>query len=86
MASKIPFDLLKGRENFDSWRIGAEAYLSTKKYWKWTTKTPDAAKASEVEEDTIVKGELTLLLDPSIYNHVAKAATTKAAWKSITVL
>lgn len=83
MASRIPFDLLKGRENFDAWRIGAEAYLCTKKYWKWTSKTPDATKAAEVEEDTIAKGELTLLLDPSIYNHVSKSATTKAAWKSI---
>lgn len=83
MATKIPFDLLKGRENFDAWRIGAQAYLSTRKLWKWTSKTPNAEKADEVEEDTVAKGELTLLLHPTIYNHVSKSATTKAAWKSI---
>lgn len=83
MASKIPFALLKGRENFDSWRVGAEAYLSTRKLWKWTTKTPNAEKPEEVEEDKVAKGELTLLLDPSIYNHVSKSVTTKAAWKSV---
>lgn len=83
MATKIPFELLKGRENFDSWRIGAQAYLSTRKLWKWTTKAPDTEKAAEVEDDTVAKGELTLLLDPSLYNHVAKSVTTKDAWKSI---
>lgn len=83
MASKIPFALLRGRENFDSWRIGAQAYLSTRKLWKWTTKTLDTSKPDEVEEDTVARGELTLLLDPTLYNHVAKSTTTKAAWKSI---
>lgn len=83
MGTKIPFELLKGRENFDSWRIGAQAYLSTRKLWKWTSKTPDAEKADEVENDTVARGELTLLLDPSLYNHVSTSVTTKSAWKSI---
>lgn len=80
---KIPFDLLKGRENFDSWRVGAQAYLSTRKLWKWTEKVPDAAKPTEVEEDMVARGELTLLLDPALYNHISKSVNTKAAWTSI---
>lgn len=88
MATKIPFELLKGKENFDTWRVGAEAYLSTRKLVKWTKNAPNAEKATmkkkgEIEDDSIAKGELTLLLDPSLYNHVAKAVTTKEAWKSI---
>lgn len=81
--SKIPFELLKGRENFDAWEVGAQAYLTIKDLWDWTKKAPNAEKPAEITSDAKAKGELTLLLDPSLYSYVAKSATTKDAWASI---
>lgn len=84
MSSKFPFDLLKGRENFDSWEIGAKAYLTIKELWVWMEKKPDATKPAEVTADANAKSELTLLIDPTLYSYVAGAVTTKDAWYSIT--
>lgn len=79
--SKIPFDLLKGRENFDAWEIGAKSYLTMKDMWQWCEKKPDAAKSEETKSDAKARSEITLLLDPSLY--VAKAATAKDAWDGL---
>lgn len=49
MSVKIPFELLKGRENFETWEVGAKAYLTIKEFWDWTEKEPDSAKADEVK-------------------------------------
>lgn len=84
LSTKIPFDLLKGRENFDSWEIGARAYLTIKDLWVWTTKKPDATKPAEVTADAKAKSELILLIDPTLYSYVAGAVSTKDAWDSIT--
>lgn len=81
--SKIPFDLLKGRENFDTWEVGARAYLTIKDLWDWTTKAPVSAAPTEVAADAKARGELTLLLDPTLYSYVSNAGTTKEAWDSI---
>lgn len=82
-SSKIPFELLKGRENFDTWEIGVKAYLTIKELWVWTTKKPDATKPTEVTSDARAKGELTLLIDPTLYSYIANAVTTKDAWDGI---
>lgn len=83
MSTKIPFELLKGRENFDSWEIGVKAYLTIKDLWVWTGKKPDTAKPEEVSKDARAMGELTLLIDPQLYSYVANAVTTKDAWDGI---
>lgn len=83
LSSKIPFELLKGRENFDSWEIGVKAYLTIKELLIWTTKKPDSSKPDEISKDAKAKGELTLLIDPSLYAYVANAVTTKDAWDGI---
>lgn len=82
--SKIPFELLKGRENFDAWEVGAKAYLTIKDLLQWTVNEPDRSISTEVAADAKAKSELTLLLDPSVYTYVANTTTTKSAWASIT--
>lgn len=59
---KNPFDLLKGRENFDSWENGVKAYLTIKFPCDWTTKKPDTSKPDEISKNAKAKGELTLLI------------------------
>lgn len=81
--SKIPFELLNGRENFDQWEVGSRAYLKIKKLWEWTQKKPDASKADEIAADDAALSELTLLVDPSLYTYVSEQITTKDAWEGL---
>lgn len=81
--SKIPFELLKGRDNFDKWVVGAKAYLTIKDLWKWTSKPPSADSAAEVEADAKARSELILLIDSELYTYVSQEETTKAAWDGI---
>lgn len=81
--NKIPFDLLRGRENFDAWEIGAKSYLIIKDMWYWCENKPDAAKNDEIKKDAKARSELTLLLDPSLYAYVSKAVTAKDAQDNI---
>lgn len=81
--SKIPFALLKGRENYDTWEVGAKALLTIKRFLEWTEKAPDAKKLEEIATDAKAKSELILLLDPSLYTYVSQSANTKSAWESI---
>lgn len=81
--SKIPFELLKGRENFDAWEVGAKAYLTIKDLWQWTEKVPTAAKPEEITADAKARSELTPLIDPSLYTYVSQSVSTKSAWESI---
>lgn len=84
---KISFDLLKGRENFDSWAIGVKAYLTIKDLWKWTTVEPNIKEgvidADEGAKDGKAISELILLIDPSLYSFISKATTTKKARDSL---
>lgn len=82
-SNKIPFDLLKGREDYDTWMVGASAYLTIKDMWVWTEAEPDASKPNEKSSDAKARGELTLLIDPCLYSYVAAAKTTKSAWEPL---
>lgn len=84
---KISFELLKGRENFDSWAIGVKAYLTIKDLWKWTTTEPkvtsNVVDTEESAKDAKAISELILLIDPSLYSFISKATSTKKAWDSL---
>lgn len=75
---------LKGRENFDSWKISATSYLVIKGLWKYTQKElPAAATEAEKENDLKTKSELILLIDPSNYSYVSDKPTAKEAWDAV---
>lgn len=82
-VGSLPFERLKGRENFDNWEIGARSWLVIKSMWKWTQTEPAENNATDKASDLKALSELTLLLDPSIYSYISKKDTTKQAWDSL---
>lgn len=77
------FVKLKGRENWDTWRMAAKSYLVIKGYWKCILKEPTANKSDEVELDLKAWSEINLLLDESIYSYIGDTLTAKSAWEAL---
>lgn len=77
------FVKLKGRENWDTWRMAAKSYLVIKGYWKCILKEPTANKTDEVELDLKAWSEINLLLDESIYSYIGDTSTAKTAWEAL---
>lgn len=72
---------LKGRENFDNWKIAAKSYLVIKSLWKFIDPPPNTTITDDENLKTI--SELTLLVDPINYPYIADATTAKSAWKTL---
>lgn len=77
------FSKLRGRENYDTWKLAAKSFLVIKGLWSWTQKEPDASKTTEVENDLKTWSELVLLLDESVYSYIANTKTAKSAWENL---
>lgn len=78
------FSKLKGRENYDTWKIAAKSYLVIKKVWSCMQNTLGAsASQAEKDADLLAWSELNLLLDESVYSYIATTATAKAAWDAL---
>lgn len=81
----VPFNRLKGRENYCEWKIGAKAHLIIKSLWTCCmTALANDATADQKEKDLKAIAEITLLLEPSNYTYIESAKTAKEAWDSIT--
>lgn len=77
------FSKLKGRENYHNWKIAAKSYLVIKKLWSCIEKEPKENNAEEAEKDLTAWAELNLLLDESLYSHLANFKTAKSAWDAL---
>lgn len=77
------FSKLKGRENYDLWRISAKSYLVIKGLWSCITTEPAADKVDQIEKDLKALSELTLLLDENVYSYISDAVTAKQAWNNL---
>lgn len=77
------FTKLKGRENFDIWKVSAKSYLVIKGLWSCILAEPTANKTDEIEKDLRALSELTLLLDENIYSYISGATTAKSAWENL---
>lgn len=75
---------LKGRENYDSWRISARAALELSGLWGYvdgsSTET-DATKKADGEMRA--KAKLTLMVEPINYSHLQSAKTASEIWKNL---
>lgn len=80
---KISVGLLMSIENFDSWAIDVEAYMTNKDFWQWTTKEPKSGATVEISTDQKAMSELISLIDASLYSFISKATTTKGVWDSL---
>ena len=83
-SSNLPFERLRGRENYGVWRIGAKAHLVTKGLFDEMKKD-----VADLKEDTAKRSnekclaELTLLMDSSVYTYIEDCKTAKEAWNAL---
>lgn len=78
--SGTTFTKLKGRENFDIWKVSAKSYLVIKGLWSCILEEPKENDSDGTAKDLKALSELTLILDESIYSYISDAVTTKQAW------
>lgn len=83
MTERTKFTKLRGRENYDTWKMAAKSYLVINGLWSWTEKEPDATKTTQVESDLKAWSEINLLLDESIYSYIGDTTTAKGAWEAL---
>ncbi|XP_055905018.1 uncharacterized protein LOC129940649 [Eupeodes corollae] len=86
MASNaVSVEKLKGRENFDVWKIAAKSYLVIRGLWDCFENELDAAATPvQIATDLKAKSELILLLETQNYSYIADALSAKSAWDSLT--
>lgn len=74
----FPLERLRGRENFDVWKRQAQSYLVIKGCWKaCVDNTADA------ELNARALAEITLMIEPDNYGHIATSTTAKNAWSAL---
>lgn len=80
--TNIPsIEKLKGRENFDTWKLAAKSYLVLKGLWDcFKIESPNE---KQLEADLKARSELVLLIEPVNYSYVASKETAKGAWDSL---
>lgn len=80
MQSVMQIEKLKGRENFDTWKLAAKSYLVIKGLWKCIESSTSVINP---DDDLKARSEITLLLDPINYSHVQEAETAMEAWDNL---
>lgn len=83
MNSRL-FEKLKGRENYDTWKLFSKSYLVIKGYWTCTQTTLDEnASSNAKDKDLKAWSELCLLVDETVLSYMADTTTAKQAWDSL---
>lgn len=78
------FGKLKGRENYDTWKISAKSYLVIRKVWSCViTELAEDATSKQKEDDLMAWSELSLLVEENVYSHIANTNTAKEAWDAL---
>lgn len=81
---QLAFERLKGRENFNIWKVGAKAHLITKGCWTHMIQELEETPKPEVKTaNQKALAELILLVDSSIYPHLEHCETAKSAWDTL---
>lgn len=70
-VGRINFDKLRGRENFDEWKVAARSYLIIHNLWKAVTGEHPADSSPEANAKAI--SQITLMVEPSIYNYIIES-------------
>lgn len=85
MSSKANFiEKLRGRENYDVWKISAKSYLVINGYWSCTTSeaTDSSTDAIRDKHDRALS-EITLMIEPSLYPYIEGLTSAKQAWEAL---
>lgn len=73
---------LKGRQNYDEWRVSAKSYLTIRGLWPAIT----GEATPEVSPQTNAKAisEITLMVEASLYSYIIESKSAKEVWDALT--
>lgn len=80
MSNTLPFERLKGRENYSTWKTGAKSHLITKGYQNQMSEAVTEATKTLNER---ALAELILLVQPSVYPHLEECTQAKEGWSAL---
>lgn len=72
---------LRGRENYEIWSRQAKSYLIIKGLWEFVD--AEQVNTDKAAEDAKALAEITLLIEPYNFGHIANADTANKAWKCL---
>lgn len=76
------FEKLKGRSNYDEWRISAKSYLIIKGLWSAITGEASPDESPETNAKAI--GEITLMIETTLYSYIIESNSAKEVWDALT--
>lgn len=80
----LSFERLRGRENYDVWCKQVKSYLIIKNLWSSVSNgITDKSTPAEKDVDEKALAELTLMIEPYNFGHIANAQTAKCAWYAL---
>lgn len=75
---------LRGRENFDTWKMAAQSYLTINGYWSCTKSiASDSSSEAIKDKHNRALAELTLIIEPNLYSYIADKENAKKAWETL---
>lgn len=80
-STSFPLERLRGRENFDVWKRQAKSLLVIKGCWRIVQAGVVGEADADLNERALA--EITLMVDPGNYGHIATATTAKEAWDAL---
>lgn len=75
------FEKLRGRENYDTWKIATKSYLTIKNLWSVIEKESSPDDSPETNARAI--SELILLVEQSLYSYIEDSKSASVVWKSL---
>ena len=80
----FPFEKLRSRENFDIWKRHAKSYLVLRNCWKIVNLGVNQnSTVEEIDANERALAEITLMMDPNNFAHIATATSAKEAWDAL---
>lgn len=79
--SRASFEKLKGRENFDTWKVAMKSYLVIKKLWQVIEEEIPPETSPNTNAQAI--SEMTLGMENSLYNYVEDSKSASEVWKGL---
>lgn len=85
MATKsFQIEKLRGRDNYDTWKRAAQAYLTINGYWSCTKSEVNESSTEAIKEKhEKALSEIYLMIDPQIYPYLEGVEQVKLAWKTL---
>lgn len=77
--ASMSFEKLRGRENFDTWKVAVKSYLIIKKLWQVIEE--DISPETSPNTNAQAISELTLSIESSLYNYIEDSNSANVVWK-----